>query len=150
MLTDLNELIERVEEGWAIKSPHGLYTGWCQTRREAINAHSLLFEETWEQRVRKGDRAVSVWLTYRVPTLAFGTSDPERCPYGWSDVVAIYLLGEFGGVLKGRGAYRHSLEYRVSSRHWLLKECSRADILGLTPAKDTVIAALRARLAKGK
>jgi hypothetical protein len=46
--------------GWAIKGIFGFYTGWWQTRKEAIRSHCRVLEKSWEYCRAKGDRAVKI------------------------------------------------------------------------------------------
>jgi hypothetical protein len=48
------------EQGWAIKGIYGFYTGWCITRKEAIEYHCKALGYTWEQCKKKGDSAVKI------------------------------------------------------------------------------------------
>jgi len=65
--------------GWAIQGVHGLYTGWCHTRVDAIAQHAAAFNyavsgfasggkldqsqrAVWNQRRKKGDRAVKITI----------------------------------------------------------------------------------------
>lgn len=51
------------QTGFAIKSEHGLYTGWWLMKRDAIKEHSELFEESWVERRKKGDRCVRIEIS---------------------------------------------------------------------------------------
>lgn len=68
------------ENGWAIAGPHGLYTGWWQTRAQAICGHLIGYHggnaaatrgltdaerQRWKRRKADGDRCVRVTLTYK-------------------------------------------------------------------------------------
>jgi hypothetical protein len=67
------------ERGWAIVGTSGLYTGWWQTRAEAITGYLIGYSggnaahsegisgehrKEWERCKRRGDRCVKVKITY--------------------------------------------------------------------------------------
>lgn len=70
-------MAKRSESGWAIVGTHGIYTGWRQTRRDAIDDHvSDLYGATgwdrelneeqrsaWRKCRHNGDRAVKIKIT---------------------------------------------------------------------------------------
>lgn len=63
------------ETGWAITGKYGLYIGWWQRRRDAIEAHVRdkvicgaskdPVNDIWKMCQKNGDRAVKVTVTYR-------------------------------------------------------------------------------------
>jgi hypothetical protein len=74
----------QTQEGWAIAGELGLYTGWWQTRNDAIAAHvrdlrsvidarrprsNLTVEQAreWSACKKNGDRAVRVTITFTQP-----------------------------------------------------------------------------------
>lgn len=68
-----------VERGWAIKGTHGFYTGWWQTRADAIAGHVSSYEHVsqfvwgghlsdaqraaWAKLRKRGDRAVKIEIS---------------------------------------------------------------------------------------
>lgn len=46
--------------GWAIEGTFGLYTGWWQTKKEAIAAHTAALGKSWYMCKQKGDSAVRI------------------------------------------------------------------------------------------
>jgi len=52
-----------ISQGWAIKGVHGLYQGWWQLKRDAINTHCAEVGKNWLQCRAKGDCCVRVSIT---------------------------------------------------------------------------------------
>ena len=53
------------EIGWSIyNKEHGLYYGWCLTKRDAIREHCCHLDKAWEHCRKDGDKAVKIEITY--------------------------------------------------------------------------------------
>lgn len=50
----------KIQKGWAIVGPYGLYVGWWLKRYEAIGHHKNALGRSWKECLKKGDRAVKV------------------------------------------------------------------------------------------
>lgn len=56
------------ESVWIIAGDFGAYTGWWQTKKEAIAAHTKSTGKSWRYCRRKRDRAIKAKLNFYYPS----------------------------------------------------------------------------------